>query len=167
MDNRFQSFLHSLESVLHSNVDFVQKVHFLSEQLKGYIGADRCTLYIHDCRSRSFWSAYIDGISYIEIPDSMGIVGHVFKSGKAEIINDVAEHPMFYKNIDQETGYKTKSMMTMPIFDSLKKRVGVIQILNKTKAPHIFANEDEQLLQSVIDHFSEFISYMRHECGDY
>jgi len=164
MNNRFQNFLIDLEGVLHSNVDFVQKVHYLSEELKRYIGADRCTVYIHDCNSKSFWSAYIDGISFLEIPDSLGITGHVFRSGKSEIINDVANHPMFFNQIDTKTGYETKTMMTTPILDKRKNRVGIIQILNKISEPYKFSSDDEELLQSVIEHFSEFISYMRHEC---
>jgi len=164
MSNRFQDFLMNLESVLNSNVDFVQKVHYLSEELKRYIGADRCTVYIHDCKSESFWSAYIDGISFLEIPDSVGIAGHVFKTGKSEIINDVASHPMFFDKIDTKTGYETKTMMTTPILDKRQNRVGVIQILNKIDEPFKFSIEDEELLQSVMKHFSEFISYMRHDC---
>jgi len=164
MSNRFQNFLAELEEVLNSNVDFVQKVQYLSKELKQYIGADRCTIYIHDCVTKSFWSAHIDGISFLEIPDHVGIVGHVYKDGNSEIINDVANHPMFFSKIDVKTGYHTKTMMTTPILDKRQNRVGIIQVLNKTKEPFIFEKEDEELLFNLMAHFSEFISYMRHGC---
>jgi len=71
---------------------------------------------------------------------------------------------MFFDKIDTKTGYETKTMMTTPILDKRQNRVGVIQILNKIDKPFKFSIEDEELLQSVIKHFSEFISYMRHDC---
>ncbi len=37
-----------------------------------------------------------------------GIAGHVAKTGRLVNIPDAQSHPLFYRNIDQVTGFKTK-----------------------------------------------------------
>ena len=45
----------------------------------------------------------------VRLPLATGIVGHVVNTGKLININNVYNHPLFYKGCDQETGFKTRS----------------------------------------------------------
>jgi GAF domain-containing protein len=47
-------------------------------------------------------------------------------------------------NIDKKSGYKTKNMITVPIFDSKRNVMGVIQLLNKKRFD--FDSADLELL---------------------
>ena len=44
----------------------------------------------------------------VRLPLATGIVGHVVQTGKLININNVYNHPLFYKGCDQETGFKTR-----------------------------------------------------------
>jgi len=47
-------------------------------------------------------------------------------------------------NIDKKSGYTTKNMITVPIFDSKRNVMGVMQLLNKKRFD--FDSEDLELL---------------------
>ena len=44
----------------------------------------------------------------VRIPATQGIAGHVFTSGQLLNIKDAYSHPLFYKGVDEETGFKTR-----------------------------------------------------------
>ncbi|MDY6791008.1 MAG: GAF domain-containing protein [Thermodesulfobacteriota bacterium] len=75
-----------------------------------------------------------------------GIAGHVAASGESIIVNDTKESPHFFSGVDKHTGFKTKSVLCVPMI-SQGKVLGVIQVLNKKKGG--FSLSDEDLLQSI------------------
>jgi class 3 adenylate cyclase/GAF domain-containing protein len=75
-----------------------------------------------------------------------GIAGHVAASGESIIVNDTKESPHFFQGVDKHTGFKTKTVLCVPMI-SQGKVLGVIQVLNKKKGG--FSLSDEDLLQSI------------------
>jgi len=75
-----------------------------------------------------------------------GIAGHVAASGESIIVNDTKESPHFFAGVDKHTGFKTKTVLCVPMI-SQGKVLGVIQVLNKKKGG--FSLNDEDLLQSI------------------
>ncbi len=75
-----------------------------------------------------------------------GIAGHVAASGESIIVNDTKESPHFFAGVDKHTGFKTKTVLCVPMI-SQGKVLGVIQVLNKKKGG--FSLSDEDLLQSI------------------
>ena len=69
----------------------------------------------------------------IRILNTVGIAGAIFTSKQGEIIHDVYSDKRFNKEVDQETGYKTKNMICSPVRTVDGKVIGVIQVLNKKK----------------------------------
>lgn len=53
----------------------------------------------------------------MRIPIGQGIAGHVATSGKLLNIRDAYSHPLFYRGIDEATGFKTKNILCFPIQD--------------------------------------------------
>ena len=80
------------------------------------------------------WSSDIperlDKLEEIRIPADHGIAGSVFKSGKAEIILDVAQDPRHYSDVDSATAFKTTSMVAVPL-KTKEQTIGVLEVLNK------------------------------------
>ncbi len=59
-----------------------------------------------------------------------GIAGTVAEEGKPLLLEDVYTHPKFYRGHDDATGYRTKSMMTVPL--KVGERItGVAQVINR------------------------------------
>ena len=82
----------------------------------------------------------------IRFPDSQGVSGHVYKSGKPMIISDVSKCSFFLKRINDETDLITKSMLSVPI--KLKDRtIGVVTVANKHQGE--FDDIDIELLSMV------------------
>jgi adenylate cyclase len=112
------------------------------------LDADRSTLFIHDERTDELWSRVAQGLTTNEIrfPSRVGIAGSVLHSGETVNIEDAYEDDRFNQNVDKKTGYRTKSVLCMPIVNKLGKAIGVAQVLNKDGGP--FNAQDEKKLKA-------------------
>ena len=148
--------LEKLNTYLLGSEDFVQKIGVISTVVKDIIGADRCTIFIYDKNTDSFWSAHIDGVSFIEVPGDKGLVSEVFKSKKYSINNNVYNDKRFYSKIDKNSGYITHSILAAPIISHSDQSIGAIQLLNKKGGERIFTPEDVEVLQKTMKYFVEY-----------
>lgn len=64
------------------------------------------------------------------IPLGQGFVGQVAQTGEWIYTNDVDEHPLHFRKVDRETGFKTRSLLCVPLIFR-EKVIGVLQLLNK------------------------------------
>src|SRR5262249_18476799 len=99
------------------------------------------------------------GISEIRFPSTVGIAGHVATTGETVNIPEAYEDPRFNKEIDKKTGYRTKTILCMPIRDETGLILGVTHVLNKHEG--IFKKEDEDLLSAFSDQVSIAIKNAR------
>jgi GAF domain-containing protein len=99
--------------------------------VKDVIGADRCSIYIYDKRHEKLWTTLADGIERVVIDAGRGIVGATLQARKPLIVNDPYNDDRFYKEIDRQTGYITSNLASVPIFNSNREIIGVLQLLNK------------------------------------
>lgn len=59
-----------------------------------------------------------------------GIAGTVAEEGKPLLLEDAYDHPKFFRGHDEATGYRTRSMITVPL--KVQDRVtGVAQVINR------------------------------------
>ena len=65
------------------------------------------------------------------MPKTSGIVGVVAQSGEVVNLADAYKDQRFNQSVDQETGYRTKSLLCAPILDDSCRIVGVLQMTNK------------------------------------
>jgi len=112
------------------------------------LDADRSTLFMHDPKTKELWSRVAGGVGRKEIrfPDSAGIAGSVFTSGKTLNIADAYKDPRFNQDIDRKTGCRTRNILCMPIINKAGRALGVTQVLNKKGGP--FTAEDEKRLKA-------------------
>ncbi|RLA80854.1 MAG: hypothetical protein DRG78_10175 [Epsilonproteobacteria bacterium] len=140
--------------------DFTKKIEIISTSIKEILEVDRCSIFIHDESTKSLWSVYVDGVSYIEIPDTKGIASEVFKSKKSMIVNDAQNSPHFNKDIDKGSGYTTKAILAVPIMGYGERVLGVMQLINKLDGIGDFTKEDENVLDYVMGHISAYLEMM-------
>jgi adenylate cyclase len=108
--------------------------------------ADRSTLFLVDHKRRELWSKVAQGMerSEIRFPMHVGIAGHVATTGETLNIPDAYEEPRFNKDVDRLSGYRTRTILCMPVRNASGTTIGVMQCLNK--ADGAFNAEDEALL---------------------
>jgi len=138
--------------LISSNLE--EGLPLISEYLRRITNAMRCSIFIHNKDNDTLWTVLATGIERIEIPSNQGIVGHVFHTEEAVIENDVENNPHFLKEVDEDSGYKTINILTIPIYSSKKELIGVLQLINKYDG---FQENDLQFLTLFTNFISTFI----------
>ena len=112
------------------------------------LDADRGTLFLYDATYHELFSRVAGGIAGDEIrfPANAGIAGECFSSGRVINIADAYNDPRFNPEVDRHTGYRTHSMLCMPIIARGERKIGVMQILNRKGG--IFGFADERRLRA-------------------
>jgi len=105
----------------------------ISKEAKRLVNADRCSIFIVDHEDKMLWTKLCDGIGRIVIGLDSGIVGDTYRQKTPQIVNAPYSDSRFLPHIDKKSGYLTKNMITIPIFDSKRDVMGVIQLLNKSR----------------------------------
>src|SRR5215510_13254949 len=85
------------------------------------------------------------GIGKMCVSRGVGIAGTVAKTRRPINIPDTYADARFNPNFDKETGYRTRSILCMPLIGNGDRLIGVIQVLNK-KNQEAFNEADESLL---------------------
>lgn len=126
----------------------------ISKYAKDIIRANRCSIFMYDSKQNTLWTTIADGVEKIVIDASSGLAGETIKLKKPIIENNAYSNPHFLSEVDRETGYRTKSVITAPIFDSKRKILGILQLLNKDGG---FDNEDARFMIFFAHYISGFL----------
>jgi HD-GYP domain-containing protein (c-di-GMP phosphodiesterase class II) len=109
------------------------------------VDADRCTLFILDRDRNELWSKVAQGAtSEIRLPVGSGIAGKVAQTGEVINIEDAYADERFNRAFDVTSGYRTRTILCVPMRDAAGEVTGVIQALNKKTSA--FDAEDTELL---------------------
>lgn len=129
----------TLEEVLAILVDIIASA----------LNADRVTIFLNDKETGELYSRIALGNLQreIRILNDSGVAGHVFTTGKGEIVHDVRKNKYFIRNIDEKTGYVTKNILCTPIRTAKGEIIGAAQALNKKKGR--FTKDDLELLEAM------------------
>ena len=97
------------------------------------LAADRATIYLVDHERQELWTRAVSKleIEEIRLPLGTGLAGHVAQTGVTLLIPDCYQDPRFDQTWDRKTGYRTRSMLLMPLDNSQGDRLGVFQVINK------------------------------------
>ena len=115
-------------------------------EISRLLRADRTTIYELRRDSQLLRGLAVQGEVALEvgIPIGEGIAGLVAQRNRSINVKDAYRHPEFDPKYDKLTGYRTKSMLCVPMRNPKKEVIGVIQALNK--ADGYFSVGDEHLL---------------------
>lgn len=104
---------------------------YLIELGKVLVETDRASFWKWDKVSHTLWTIAATGTDKIIIPDNTGLVGKSLAEGRMIITNDPYNDPDFNSSVDKQTGYVTKSIMTMPVANVNGEYIGAYQVINK------------------------------------
>uniref|UniRef100_A0A2I3FT05 Phosphodiesterase n=1 Tax=Nomascus leucogenys TaxID=61853 RepID=A0A2I3FT05_NOMLE len=128
------------------------------------VDADRCSLFLVEgaaAGKKSLVSKFFDvhagtpllpcssteNSNEVQVPWGKGIIGYVGEHGETVNIPDAYQDRRFNDEIDKLTGYKTKSLLCMPIRNSDGEIIGVAQAINKIPEGAPFTEDDEKVMQ--------------------
>ena len=151
--SRYQKQLAAIMDIAWSvsstlNVDAL--IPRVMQKVTEIIKADRSTFFVVDRTRNLLWSKVVQGgvPSEIRLGVGEGIAGWVAQTGQSVNLLDAYEDPRFNRSWDEESGYRTRSLLCVPVYDRSMSVVAAIQCLNK-KARRGFDEEDEELLRCV------------------
>lgn len=132
----------------------VDGLPLISEYAKEVIKAERCSIFIYDNKENELWTTLADGIEKIVVDSAKGIIGHTLQEKKALIVNNPYKHEHFLSEVDKATGYKTKNIITAPIFNSKREIIGILELLNKEED---FDDDDMKFMLFFAHYVSGFL----------
>jgi adenylate cyclase len=147
----FQHFLQAMEL---ANTDafesaLEQVIEAFTLKVGDVLRADRVTLFLVDEERAELWSKVTRGEGErafdIRIPLATGLAGRVARTGVPVNTADARTDPDFNAEIDAKTGYRTRSVLTVPIRDRQGRVFAVVQVVNRLDADRFDAADERRL----------------------
>ncbi|MEH2109510.1 GAF domain-containing protein [Nostoc sp.] len=138
---------HGFETILQ------EMLHSITLKTGELLGADRTTIFLLDEEKQELWSILAEGEGgrslEIRIPANKGIGGEVATFKEVinipfDFYNDPRSH--FAQEQEKRTGYRTYTMLALPLLNEHGQLVAVVQLLNKLKSKN---NHDAQLAERI------------------
>ena len=141
--------------------------------------SERCALFLLDESKHELYFKPVAGLDTnvpeIRFPSKVGIAGWVATSAEMANIPDAYKDKRFNSSIDKQTGFRTRTILCMPVVDNKGHVLAVCQMVNKfyleegaggmsapkKKVYGIFDDEDEELLRRCCDKVAEPLMAIR------
>ena len=136
-DNSLQGFLGNLLEVFGVKISQI-------------LDADRGTLFLLDEVEAALWSLATLGDEgkpvEIRLPVGTGIAGRVAATGETMNVPDAYAEPAFHKEVDLRTGYRTRTLLCVPLRNRAGRVFAVIQLINKKNGGPFTSGDERSLL---------------------
>jgi len=123
-----------------------------TRKLSQMVGAERASLFLVDSTRESLILRVTEQLPVhedIRIPIDSGIAGAVATTGKAVIVEDAYQDDRFNPEVDLKFGYRTKSILALPIYNRDGEVFAVVQLLNRSDGQS-FTEADQDKVLSVL-----------------
>jgi signal transduction histidine kinase len=143
------ALIQEVSRALSSSRDTDQLLKLIMEKATELMEADRSTLYLVSEDGGTLTSEVVQGGErvFIRLTVGEGIAGWVAQTRETLNIPDAYADQRFQPAYDQKSGYRTRSILTVPMVGALGGLVGVLQLINKQGGP--FERGDEELAQAL------------------
>jgi Nif-specific regulatory protein len=137
-------------------VNLDELLHQLVDRIAVTMQADRGTLWLVDFSRGELFSraAHLPELKQIRVKLGQGVAGHVAVHGGVVNIPTAQAEERFNPDIDRITGYKTTSLLAVPLRDSAGEIFGVLQVLNRLGGGQ-FSEDDAKKLGGVAAQVSQ------------
>lgn len=129
-----------------------QSLFAVTRKLAQLLGAERSSLFLVDRSTDTLLLRITEGLAgrkEVRIPIGSGIAGAVAASGVAERIADAYDDSRFNPEVDKLFGYRTRSILCVPMFDRDGNVFAISQLLNRRDG-QAFSTEDELRLTGLL-----------------
>jgi adenylate cyclase len=131
-----------------------QAIEAFTFKLAQVLDAERASLFMVDADRGELWLRVARAEGGREVaarfPIGTGVAGTVAASGQSLRVDDAYGHPLFNPAVDRETGFRTRSILCIPVHASSGEVIAVAQLLNRTDGKP-FDESDE----------TRFVEFMR------
>jgi signal transduction histidine kinase len=135
---------------MSAETDFDRLLQLIMVESTRAMAAERSTLFLVDRERGELWSRVALGLEErkeIRFKSHLGIAGHVATTGELLNIPEAYDDSRFNQEVDRQTGYRTKTILCMPVRNKEGTIIGVLQVLNKREG--VFTADDEEMLDAL------------------
>lgn len=138
-----------------STLDLEEVLDLIMSQAKEVLDAEASSIFLVDEDKNELYFISATGTrgekaKRVRVPWGKGIVGWVAETGETLLVPDVLKDKRFYKRVDEETDFVTRSILAVPLV--VRGRVvGVAEALNK-KGDGAFVRDDVELFEAFARH---------------
>ncbi len=148
--------LHSLEEQLAlladisqsfaSTLDISRTLKNAIEKFMQYMNAEAASIFLLENDATELVCRECAGpvnIVGLRLSSKQGIVGKAVKTRTCQMVRDVQSDPDFAKTVDMGTGFKTKSILCVPLIIR-EECIGALELINK-RNDELFAEQDKNI----------------------
>ncbi|MFZ5469247.1 MAG: GAF domain-containing protein [Myxococcota bacterium] len=146
--SRFHAVL-EIGAAISSAKDVDELLRLVMDRLTALLGAEASTLFMLDPKTQELWSRVLKGstLKEIRLPVSSGIAGHVMATGEALLLPDAYDDLRFNPEIDRRSGFRTRSVIAVPLQHVTGRTIGVVEVLHRKV--NAFSHDDVSLVGAV------------------
>ena len=136
-------------------------LELMARRATDLLGCDRASIFIWDREQRQLVACPALGVEggRLFLPDDKGIVGEVIRSGQPVQVDDAYADPRFDQSVDRQSGYRTSSLLCVPMLDSDRRVIGAFELINKRSGA--FTATDREALEELCIHAAIAVQHAR------
>jgi Nif-specific regulatory protein len=105
----------------------------ITEQSAHLLRCERASLFLWDKARKELVARPALGLpnNELRVPEDAGIVGRVIHTGRPCQVDAVEDDPGWSSQVDATSGFRTRSLLAVPLVDAAGERLGVLEAINK------------------------------------
>jgi sigma-B regulation protein RsbU (phosphoserine phosphatase) len=148
---RHLALLARMSQEFASSLDINDTLNNAISQMMVYMNAEAASIFLLEnddtelvCRA----SAGPIVLNGLRLAADQGIVGQTVQDNHVHMVRDVSNDPNFTAQVDEQTGFTTRSILCAPL--TVKDRqLGAIEVINKRTDDGLFATDDQHMLTAL------------------
>ena len=136
---------------INSERDLGALLDLIAREATKLLDCDRASIFLLDRERDELWSKVALGSDEIlRFDAASGIAGAAVTGGRVVNVLDAYSDPRFYTGIDSRTGYRTRTILAVPLRNQFGEILGAFETLNKRSG--VFNRQDEESLVTLASH---------------
>ncbi len=122
-----------LTSIFSRERETLPLLELMARKATELLNCDRASIFIWDREQRQVTACPALGVpgGRLWLPDDQGIVGEVIQTGRPIRVDDAYADPRFDQSVDRQSGYRTQSLLCVPMRDGEGRVIGAFEAINR------------------------------------
>ena len=111
--------------------------------------ADRASIFLWDRANHCLIGRPALGVKggELRVADDRGVVGRVLQSGEPARVDGATQPELIDHSVDKQTGYRTRTLLCVPMQTRSGERFGVFELINKRPSGTFTLDDQEALIE--------------------
>jgi len=134
-----------------TSLDIEETLNNATKQMMETMHAEAASIFLLDNNDTELVCRTCAGpiqLTGLRLAANHGIIGNAVKNNTVQMVLDVSKDPDFTAQVDEQTGFTTRSILCAPL--TIKdKKLGAIELINKNTDDGLFVEDDQHILTAL------------------